>query len=204
MAPETIAIIISIIISVISLVVASGIFPLVFFIHSRRIARGSLEIQVKNTIREANIEKQTRMVEYEAESSEETRKHIKRFKNYAYGSAIEWYLNCIDDACALAIDNKIDRTRFKKTYNLILGQIIRNKKYAKIFMKDSSFDFNFSDEKAYNNYLARGSNEAECCYHKIFSTYIDWEEKKKADECKQREMDAKKKRKENNKRKSKT
>jgi len=190
--------IIAIVISVFAFIIAGCVFPLIFFKLSRKIAQGNLEIQIRNMIREANVEKQNKMVEYEAETNE----HIKKFKNYAYCSAIEWYLNFFEDACALAIDGKIDSKRFKKTYYLELGEIIKNKKYATFFVQDSDFKLDVENEEAFKDYVEKGKNKETCYYHKIFSTYYGWEEERKLKQHKNIERELKNNAKENNKEKS--
>lgn len=60
------------------------------------------------------------------------------FHKKALDSGIESMLNQYDDACAKYIDGKIDKNRFKKTYNKEIRNIVENKEFTDYFNPTTS------------------------------------------------------------------
>lgn len=60
-------------------------------------------------------------------------KKLLDIRKERFNVAIENYLNSYQEGCAKYRDNKIDRTRFRKTYFFEIQKIVENKNYKEYF-----------------------------------------------------------------------
>lgn len=87
--------------------------------EQNRISMGELEIQVRNSIYEV-----TRELAYWSEkASQDSNNPIVQ---QAFNMIDEQYRNAYEEACAKYLDNKVDKTRFKKMYQNEIRQLVEN------------------------------------------------------------------------------
>lgn len=68
----------------------------------------------------------------QTEKSPETLKQLEGF-GHAFKAAVESNINAYEEACAKYIDNKYDRKRFKKIYQISLRQLVENPQHKPYF-----------------------------------------------------------------------
>ena len=106
------------------------------------IQHASVELEIRNAIENSKSQIQTLSITFaplkvKTNRTEEEEK-LFEFHEKAFKSGIESMLNQYDDACAKYIDGKIDKHRFKKTYNKEIRNIVENKEFEEYFNPTTS------------------------------------------------------------------
>lgn len=99
---------------VVLIAVASFVFSMISFSRSNAYTKAQVEISVRNMIFDAK------------EKFYGVSRDLTASKELLLSSYFEDYLNAYDEACAKYIDNKIDKTRFKKTYFDEIKNLVEN------------------------------------------------------------------------------
>lgn len=113
------AIIISIIgifISVISIIIAY---------NAHKISQGEIELNIHQLL---NQTKKDVMDIYLiiSEKCSDNAEELRETLNQALNTATERNLNAYEEACAKYLDNKVDKERFKKNYNIEIRQLVED------------------------------------------------------------------------------
>lgn len=113
----------ALVLSIISLVISSR-----YSSKANKMAMGTEEIQVRELIRNARNRVEDLSMKL---FNDETKKDNEAFKQ-SFNSALEGVCNAYDEACSKYIDEKIDKTRFKKMYfneikNWVESDIVKDK-----------------------------------------------------------------------------
>lgn len=106
------------------------------------IQHASVELEIRNAIENSKNQIQNLSITFAPLKVKSTRTHDEEalfdFHKKALDSGIESMLNQYDDACAKYIDGKIDKNRFKKTYNKEIRNIVENKEFEAYFNPTTS------------------------------------------------------------------
>ena len=104
------------------------------------IQHASVELEIRNSIENSKNQIQNLSLTYaplrakkEKGTLSDDEEIIFELHSKALDSMIESMLNQYDDACAKYIDNKIDKSRFKKTYYKEISNIVENKDFKNYF-----------------------------------------------------------------------
>lgn len=102
-----------------------------------KLSQGINELEVKNMInatkqRVEDITLQMLPLASKAQRTEEEKTQLEGYRA-VLNSAIENNVNAYEEACAKYVDKKIDRRRFRKTYNLEIRQLVTDVNHARLF-----------------------------------------------------------------------
>ncbi|OVZ88320.1 hypothetical protein CBW54_09730 [Yersinia kristensenii] len=106
------------------------------------IQHASVELEIRNAIENSKNQIQDLSITFAPLKVKVNRTQeeeaLFEFHEKALKSGIESLLNQYDDACAKYIDGKIDKHRFKKTYNKEIRNIVENKEFEEYFNPTTS------------------------------------------------------------------
>jgi len=106
------------------------------------IQHASVELEIRNAIENSKNQIQNLSITFAPlkvkTSRTQDEEALFQFHQKALDSGIESLLNQYDDACAKYIDGKIDKHRFKKTYNKEIRNIVENKEFEEYFNPTTS------------------------------------------------------------------
>lgn len=106
------------------------------------IQHASVELEIRNAIENSKNQIQNLSITFAPLKVKANRTQdedaLFKFHEKALKSGIESLLNQYDDACAKYIDGKIDKHRFKKTYNKEIRNIVENKEFEEYFNPTTS------------------------------------------------------------------
>ena len=106
------------------------------------IQHASVELEIRNAIENSKNQIQNLSITFAPLKVKTNRTQdedaLFEFHQKALKSGIESLLNQYDDACAKYIDGKIDKHRFKKTYNKEIRNIVENKEFEEYFNPTTS------------------------------------------------------------------
>lgn len=106
------------------------------------IQHASVELEIRNAIENSKNQIQNLSITFAPLKVKSNRTPdedaLFDFHQKALNSGIESLLNQYDDACAKYIDGKIDKHRFKKTYNKEIRNIVENKEFEEYFNPTTS------------------------------------------------------------------
>jgi hypothetical protein len=112
------------------------------FLRSNAVAHGMIELEVSGMISKSQERVEDLSIQMNpllsvAEKSEEQKKQLEVLVR-VFKSAVENNINAYEQACAKYLDGKIDRKRFKKTYQRSLRQIVQNPQHESHFKEPTS------------------------------------------------------------------
>jgi len=104
-----------------------------------RLAQGITEIELRNSITQARQRVETFAVDLKKFKLEHPKEKLSVYKKL-FKSIIEDFLNRYDRGCMLYLDNKLDKSRFKKEYYKEIKNLVESGKYKnKYFNKKERF-----------------------------------------------------------------
>jgi len=134
-------------VAIIAIVVAFGaVLVSVWAVFSaEKSSQAQVEAQIRQQINDAENYKDDKIVQFYSMSKDASEESIENLQA-VMKSAEQRLINVYDDACALYLDGKIDKQRFKQNYE---HTIIRNMKNV-VFQRD----YFFAEPNEYPNTLA--------------------------------------------------
>lgn len=115
--------IVAIIISSIGLLIS--IISIVRANNAHKIAQGQIELNIHQLLNQTKKDVMDISITI-AEKCSDNQQDMKDALNKAFRTATERNLNAYEEACAKYLDNKIDKERFKKSYNIEIRQLVED------------------------------------------------------------------------------
>lgn len=106
--------------------------------ENTRIANGTIELQIRNMISDSRRHLTSCIHELVALKKNNENQELTENVQAIYESAKQDYLNSYEEACSKYLDNKIDKTRFKKTYSIEIRNIVEKEPFKSVFDSFSS------------------------------------------------------------------
>jgi TRAP-type C4-dicarboxylate transport system substrate-binding protein len=104
-------------------------------LENSRLANGNIELEIRNMIMASNTQLTNAInsltplaAKKKTGSLSAEEQEILTILQQQYQAAQENYINAYEEACAKYLDNKMDKVRFKKTYNIELRNIVNELK----------------------------------------------------------------------------
>jgi len=106
--------------------------------ENTRIANGTIELQIRNMISDSRRHLTSCIHELVALKKNNENQELTENVQAIYESAKQDYLNSYEEACSKYLDNKVDKTRFKKTYSIEIRNIVEKEPFKFVFDSFSS------------------------------------------------------------------
>lgn len=106
--------------------------------ENTRIANGTIELQIRNMISDSRRHLTSCIHELVALKKNNENQELTENVQAIYESAKQDYLNSYEEACSKYLDNKVDKTRFKKTYSIEIRNIVEKEPFKSVFDSFSS------------------------------------------------------------------
>ena len=106
--------------------------------ENTRIANGKIELQIRNMISDSRRHLTSCIHELVALKKNNENQELTENVQAIYESAKQDYLNSYEEACSKYLDNKVDKTRFKKTYSIEIRNIVEKEPFKSVFDSFSS------------------------------------------------------------------
>lgn len=106
--------------------------------ENTRIANGTIELQIRNMISDSRRHLTSCIHELVALKKNNENQELTENVQAIYESAKQDYLNSYEEACSKYLDNKVDKTRFKKTYSIEIRNIVEKEPFKPVFDSFSS------------------------------------------------------------------
>ena len=101
--------------------------------ENTRIANGTIELQIRNMISDSRRHLTSCIHELVALKKNNENQELTENVQAIYESAKQDYLNSYEEACSKYLDNKVDKTRFKKTYSIEIRNIVEKEPFKSVF-----------------------------------------------------------------------